>query len=343
MAKTAPNPFIAKLWALLQQPENWAYIKWNADGDGIEIVQPDGLMVNVLPKYFRQGKLCSFVRQLNLYGFEKQKDKWEFKHQEGLFKRGASQNLVYIARRAQNKKRRSSIDDEEHLEELTPHVDKKRELVPLTPSLDSVDHSVVQHVPAESLQTYEERQSTQEAAIHFLMEAMHQQKQEMTMMRNQMTMMSQYILANGIANSTQQNLLSNAPSQPFGQIVPSQPLQRVAALPYSQNPNPPQAHRSPPLQQTKEEAFRRHQAWGHPGAAARNGQRPGPDYHSPSTDSDNSLKASPRSSVTATPVFSPNSLESINSEFNTVTLDEPNFNVFGNDQPQLADDQMIWM
>ena len=46
-------------------------------GDGIEIVEPDGLMVNVLPKYFRQGKLCSFIRQLNLYGFEKQKDKWE--------------------------------------------------------------------------------------------------------------------------------------------------------------------------------------------------------------------------------------------------------------------------
>lgn len=53
---------------------------FNLAGDGIEIVEPDGLMVNVLPKYFRQGKLCSFVRQLNLYGFEKQKDKWEVRN-----------------------------------------------------------------------------------------------------------------------------------------------------------------------------------------------------------------------------------------------------------------------
>jgi uncharacterized coiled-coil protein SlyX len=220
--------------------------------------------------------------------------------------------------------------------------------VPITPGVDSLDGSVAQHVPPESLQTYEERQSTQEAAIHFLMEAIHQQKQEMTMMRNQMTMMSQLILTSGIANPSS-NLLMNTPSlQTFGQLLPAQPSTQRPALPFSQSQGISQVQVSQPVQQTKEEAFRRHQAWGHPAAAARNGQRHA-DHHSPSTDSSEYIKASPRNSLTATPpVLSPNPLESINSEFNTVTLDDPNFNFFASSsdqfpQPQTSDDQMVWM
>jgi len=345
MAKTAPNPFIAKLWSLLNQPESWPYIKWNDDGDGIEIVQPDGLMVNILPKYFRQGKLCSFVRQLNLYGFEKQKDKWEFKHQEGLFKRGASENLIYIARRAQTKKRRQSIDDNAHMEELNPHTDKKREIVPSTPSLDSIsfDLSVVQNVPAESLQTYEERHSTQEAAIHFLMEAMHQQKQEMNMLRNQVTMMSQYILSQPSNSSA--HLLQVAPQQSLAMSS------QKPALTYPQRTTPSQSRAHPQPQQPKEEAFSRHQAWGHPGNAnPQNGRRS--DSHSPSTDSSdhsNQIKLSPRNvTPLSTPSpFTPNPLEAITSEFNTVTMDDPQFNMYGSNeqfpQPFGSEDQMAWI
>ncbi len=30
MARLAPNPFIAKLWELLNQPESWDYIRWTS-------------------------------------------------------------------------------------------------------------------------------------------------------------------------------------------------------------------------------------------------------------------------------------------------------------------------
>ncbi len=47
------------------------------DGKRIVLGDRDGLMNVVLPKYYRQTKLCSFIRQLNLYNFEKMKNLFE--------------------------------------------------------------------------------------------------------------------------------------------------------------------------------------------------------------------------------------------------------------------------
>uniref|UniRef100_A0A7S2YLZ9 HSF-type DNA-binding domain-containing protein n=1 Tax=Entomoneis paludosa TaxID=265537 RepID=A0A7S2YLZ9_9STRA len=64
--------FPLKLHAILDQVEQDGLahvISWQAHGRCFVIHQPKEFVDNVMPKYFRQTKLTSFQRQLNLYGF----------------------------------------------------------------------------------------------------------------------------------------------------------------------------------------------------------------------------------------------------------------------------------
>lgn len=73
-----PQKFPAKLWHLVNNPENKA-ICWNADGDAIIIDQnvferqvvSQGLMTSDTTDAFRTTNFSNFVRQLKLYGFKK--------------------------------------------------------------------------------------------------------------------------------------------------------------------------------------------------------------------------------------------------------------------------------
>ncbi|PKI84605.1 hypothetical protein MVES_001688 [Malassezia vespertilionis] len=70
------SAFISKLWHLMINPELYGkYIHWNEAGDTI-ILNNDPEIANefaaeVLPKLFKHGNNASFVRQLNLYGFQR--------------------------------------------------------------------------------------------------------------------------------------------------------------------------------------------------------------------------------------------------------------------------------
>lgn len=73
-----PQKFPAKLWHLVNNPENQA-ICWNADGDAIivdqnvferQIVSP-GPMTSDTTDAFRTNNLSNFFRQLKLHGFKK--------------------------------------------------------------------------------------------------------------------------------------------------------------------------------------------------------------------------------------------------------------------------------
>jgi hypothetical protein len=48
-------------------------IFWGADGDEFVVRDVVRLEALVLPRYFRHAKINSFVRQLNMYGFQKTK------------------------------------------------------------------------------------------------------------------------------------------------------------------------------------------------------------------------------------------------------------------------------
>lgn len=229
---------------------------------------------------------------------------------------------------------------------MTLHAEKKRDIVPSTPSDTQLSLDIIQNVPPDALQTYEERQSTQEAAIHYLMEAIYQQKQEINMLRNQVTMLSQYVLS-GSGNPHSQLLeLKPPPAQPrsFAQFQVQQQQQRnLMDQDQSRNQNSNSFVMPPPEKPDPTPAFRRHQALGHPSAARYSAPPP------------TNLSSSDLSQRASTPGFqnsnqfmnSANPVESITSEFGTVTLDEPEvsqYNLFNSgDQFATPHDHMHWI
>ncbi|WFC99215.1 hypothetical protein MYAM1_001959 [Malassezia yamatoensis] len=70
------SAFISKLWHLMINPEVYGkYIRWNHAGDIVIISNDPGVAAEfaseILPKLFKHGNNASFVRQLNLYGFQR--------------------------------------------------------------------------------------------------------------------------------------------------------------------------------------------------------------------------------------------------------------------------------
>jgi hypothetical protein len=67
------EPFPEKLHRLLREVEAAGMqdvISFIANGKAFQIHKPDKFFKEIVPRYFRQSRLSSFKRQLNLYGFE---------------------------------------------------------------------------------------------------------------------------------------------------------------------------------------------------------------------------------------------------------------------------------
>jgi hypothetical protein len=63
--------FLVQLTRLLTDERNRAAVSWSAGGASLVLLQMDLFESTVLPNYFHHNNLCSFVRQLNMYGFTK--------------------------------------------------------------------------------------------------------------------------------------------------------------------------------------------------------------------------------------------------------------------------------
>ncbi|XP_065499786.1 heat shock factor protein 3-like isoform X1 [Caloenas nicobarica] len=68
----APVPgFLAKLWALVEDPQSDDVICWSRNGENFCILDEQRFAKELLPKYFKHNNISSFIRQLNMYGFRK--------------------------------------------------------------------------------------------------------------------------------------------------------------------------------------------------------------------------------------------------------------------------------
>ncbi|KAG5928288.1 hypothetical protein E4U42_000946 [Claviceps africana] len=118
--KVVQTAFIHKLYreismwlnpidSMLEDPKNHHLISWSANEESF-VMSPTAAFSKALPQYFKHTNISSFVRQLNMYGFHKERDVfhtgnpdttlWEFKHGKGNFKRGDIAGLREIKRRA---------------------------------------------------------------------------------------------------------------------------------------------------------------------------------------------------------------------------------------------------
>jgi HSF-type DNA-binding len=67
------EPFPERLHRLLRETARRGMddiISFNSDGKSFQIHKPDRFFKEIMPNYFRQNRLSSFKRQLNLYGFD---------------------------------------------------------------------------------------------------------------------------------------------------------------------------------------------------------------------------------------------------------------------------------
>lgn len=65
------TPFPMKLYQLLDSKDHQAIISWQPHGRCFILRKPKEFLEFVMPRYFRQSKITSFQRQLNLYGFHR--------------------------------------------------------------------------------------------------------------------------------------------------------------------------------------------------------------------------------------------------------------------------------
>jgi len=95
-------PFIRATYAMTNSLAHKEGVGWTEDGKGIEVRNVSYFCEHVLPHFFKHGNLSSFVRQLNMYGFEKDECRRPgvshvFVHP--VFRRGCEDKLDTIKRK----------------------------------------------------------------------------------------------------------------------------------------------------------------------------------------------------------------------------------------------------
>ncbi|EGR29016.1 hypothetical protein IMG5_164750 [Ichthyophthirius multifiliis] len=98
--QTVPG-FLSKTYKILENEEYNDIISWNIDGRSFLIKSPNEFAEKILPKHFKTNNFSSFVRQLNMYDFHKQRhdntDMHEWSHR--LFRKGYANLLSQIKRK----------------------------------------------------------------------------------------------------------------------------------------------------------------------------------------------------------------------------------------------------
>ncbi|KAF7542889.1 hypothetical protein G7046_g10095 [Stylonectria norvegica] len=143
--KIVQTAFIHKLYNMLEDPNIQHLIAWSASAESF-VMSPSADFSKVLSQYFKHTNISSFVRQLNMYGFHKERDVfhtgnpdstlWEFKHGNGNFKRGDLVGLREIKRRAS---RHALVHRESHYNNKTPQSQPGTPAEPIPLPTDSAD------------------------------------------------------------------------------------------------------------------------------------------------------------------------------------------------------------
>jgi len=95
--------FIRKLYTMLEESLHPEIFDWTEDGESIIIKKPAEFGSQLLPKYFKHNRITSFIRQLNMYNFQKKRSRnAEHIYSHDLFKRGHKHILIQIKRKVKD-------------------------------------------------------------------------------------------------------------------------------------------------------------------------------------------------------------------------------------------------
>ncbi|KEY64996.1 hypothetical protein S7711_09557 [Stachybotrys chartarum IBT 7711] len=143
--KIVQTAFIHKLYNMLEDPNIQHLISWTASAESF-VMSPSADFSKVLSQYFKHTNISSFVRQLNMYGFHKERDVfhtgnpdstlWEFKHGNNSFRRGDLMGLREIRRRAS---RHALVHRESNYSKPASSSQPGTPAEPVQPNLDGAD------------------------------------------------------------------------------------------------------------------------------------------------------------------------------------------------------------
>eukprot|EP00163_Fabomonas_tropica_P027044 TRINITY_DN5117_c0_g1_i1.p1 TRINITY_DN5117_c0_g1~~TRINITY_DN5117_c0_g1_i1.p1 ORF type:complete len:615 (+),score=132.72 TRINITY_DN5117_c0_g1_i1:419-2263(+) len=91
--------FVEKLLEMLHDPAAKKYIQWSPSGTSFICPRPDQLAQHVLGRFFKHHNFSSFVRQLNMYGWNKNMESTSFEFANPNFQRDHPELLPNIQRR----------------------------------------------------------------------------------------------------------------------------------------------------------------------------------------------------------------------------------------------------
>lgn len=128
LPKKSVSAFISKTYEILEDNQFPDIVDWNLEGTAIVIKKPTEFAQKVLSIYFKHKNLTSFVRQLNMYNFHKQRThKIEHVYSHELFQRDKKYLLEQIKRKNQDQ---LLLDSDEPMEEPEP-IDPNQDLASL--------------------------------------------------------------------------------------------------------------------------------------------------------------------------------------------------------------------
>mmetsp|Transcript_28769 Transcript_28769/g.92178 ORF Transcript_28769/g.92178 Transcript_28769/m.92178 type:complete len:225 (+) Transcript_28769:126-800(+) len=148
-------PFLIKLFEIVSSPSSDNLVCWSEHGESFKIVDRTKFAQDVLPLYFKHDNLRSFIRQLNIYGFQRCQNSsgrdrtMEFFHP--MFTRNGWRNLKDIKRGNQSKKNdtvEDGVDEVEQPQAKRPRVDYstfKTDVARLQKNLEEFEHDLKQH------------------------------------------------------------------------------------------------------------------------------------------------------------------------------------------------------
>ena len=106
-------PFVRKAYQLVSDADTNHIVSWTNNGSTFTIWDSHAFQLQILPKYFKHNNLCSFIRQLNTYGFHKinrgDGDELEFCHQN--FVSWGENKLCLIKRKNAKKTVKENVEE----------------------------------------------------------------------------------------------------------------------------------------------------------------------------------------------------------------------------------------
>ncbi|OMJ76473.1 hypothetical protein SteCoe_24139 [Stentor coeruleus] len=95
-----PNKFLLRLFNILSEPKYSHIISWTDSGTSFAIKKIPEFTISILPLYFKHKNFSSFVRQLNMYNFHKERDTGEIQvYVHPCFIKGEKDKLANVHRK----------------------------------------------------------------------------------------------------------------------------------------------------------------------------------------------------------------------------------------------------